>query len=185
VPESIFTEDEYNQFGIFAFTPVIEPYVSENCFIPKDPILMGREATWAQDIPCIIGCASQEGIMTHFSKRDEKYINLLQNARYFTPSRELNLSVDSEKALKYGTVLKELYYGKFQPTMKNIEKFLQYAGDRHIWHGTYNAILSRKNSTNYVFRFDALTNLNFFKRLSGFEFAGASHADTMMYLLSR
>lgn len=181
------TAEEFSQFFIFSFGPVVEPYVTDNCFIPNNPAQMARDAAhWSNSIPCMIGGASLEGVMLDFMGKNEFYLDLLTDARYFTPSRELGLNVNSNEALKYGLELKELY-NKGDAAPKNLKKLFEYAGDRLIWHGIYNAVLSRIEGCGktFLFRFDADTELNFMKRMAKVEYSGASHGDMSLYFLSR
>jgi hypothetical protein len=112
-------EELHEQNLLFAFGPLIEPYITENCFLPKDPVLMAREA-WGNDIDVIFGGAANEGLMlTFFDKRlsydIEKYT---ANFHQALPP-ELGIPFDSEKAKEYGEAVKKLYYGSAQPSAEN------------------------------------------------------------------
>ncbi|XP_070493873.1 esterase B1-like [Chironomus tepperi] len=183
---NLFTEDEFSQFMIFGFQPVVEPYVGKNCFLPKDPVLLAQEGVWSTDIPCLIGGATIEGAMFSFLHRNQKSIDLLQKPQYFCPSKELNIDLNSPKALKYGQMLKELYFADKPVTMKNLEILLDYAGDRQIWHGVYNAIKQRikAGGKTFMFRFDANTKMNLIKQIGKIEYTGAAHGDMSLYFLS-
>lgn len=183
---NLFTEDEFSQFMIFGFQPVVEPYVGNNCFLPKDPVLMARR-TWSTDIPCLIGAATIEGAMFSFLNRNQKSIDLLQKPQYFCPSKELNIDVNSPKALKYGQMLKELYFEDKPVTMKNLEILFDYVGDRQIWSGVFNAIKHRikAGGKTFMFKFDANTKLNLIKQIGRIQYTGAAHGDMSLYFLSR
>jgi cholinesterase len=180
------SDEEFSEFMIFTFTPVVESYESENCFIPKDPLKMAQNA-WSKDIPCMIGAASLEGAMCNFLNRNAKYVELLQDSKFFTPSREMKINAD--KASKYGKIIRNIYFDEKEIiSMKNVEKFLKYAGDRQIWHGVYNAIKSRSkcmNNKTFAFYFDADTEMNMMKRMAKLNVDGAAHADFGMYIFSR
>lgn len=183
---NFFTDEEFAQFMIFSFTPVIEPYSTENCFIDKDPREMAKTA-WSKDMPCLIGGASIEGVMCHLVNTKTNYLNILQDVRYFAPSRELNIEL--KNAVKYGEKLKELYFKNSLPvSLKNFQHYLDYAGDRHIWHGLYNAIKSRAmhaNGKTFAFYFDADGEINLMKKMAKIESEGAAHGDMGVYLFSR
>uniref|UniRef100_A0A1B0CB76 Carboxylic ester hydrolase n=1 Tax=Lutzomyia longipalpis TaxID=7200 RepID=A0A1B0CB76_LUTLO len=49
---------------LFPFGPVIEPYIGNGCFIPRDPLEMAREA-WSNSIPILIGGVSDEGLFSY------------------------------------------------------------------------------------------------------------------------
>lgn len=183
--QNYLTEDEFSQFMIFGFQPVVEPYASDNCFLPNDPLAL--EEVWSKDMPCIIGAATIEGAMASFLKRDKKYIDLLQNPRYFCPSKELRIDVNSASALNYGKRLKDVYFGDKEVSIRNLEILYDYAGDRQIWHGIYSAVRNRleKEEKTFLFRFDANTKLNLIKQLAKIEYPGAAHGDMSLYFLSR
>jgi carboxylesterase type B len=179
------TDEEFAQFMIFSFTPVVEPFVTENCFLSKDPRELADNA-WSKDMPCIMGAATLEGTMCDFLKRRKNYVDLLQSVKYFVPSRELKIDLD--KAMQHGGKLRKIYYGSVAPAIKDLKQFLEYAGDRQIWHGLYNAIKSRAklgNGKTFAFYFDADTELNLFKKVAIVNLKGATHADMGMYLFSR
>lgn len=44
VEAAILTEKEkVTEHILFLFTPVVEPYINERTFLPKDPVLLGRK----------------------------------------------------------------------------------------------------------------------------------------------
>lgn len=125
VASSFATGSDEEKFGeniMITFGPTIEPYISENCFIPKDPILMAREA-WSNDIDCIFTGDSFEGILMSVYAKD-CWVKPLQNYNYFAPIIELGIDVNSEKAEKYGKIIKEIYFGDKVPSMENHENYL-------------------------------------------------------------
>lgn len=108
---------------LFAFGPTIEPYITENCFIPKDPVLMAQEA-WGNDIDMLIGGCSNEGIfiLLEIDQQNSSIENFLKNfARALPP--ELNVKFGSEKSLEYGKELKKLYYGCTEPSKMNLQGY--------------------------------------------------------------
>ncbi len=116
-------EEIYKNHFLFSFGPTIEPYVSKNCFIPKDPVLMAREA-WGNDIDVLIGGCSNEGLLigffVNFMKLDlrkmfEKFYNNLP--------LELAISCGSEKSVEYAKMLKKLYYGCTEPSVANLQGY--------------------------------------------------------------
>lgn len=110
-------EEEIGLHILYAFGPVIEPYVSKNCFVPKDPVMMARDA-WSKDLDMMIGATSNEGIL-RANVDSARISEFLQNFNYFAPCIELNLDVHSDKARSYGKQLKELYYGASKPSVNN------------------------------------------------------------------
>lgn len=51
----------------FSFGPVIEPYITDHCVVPKKPIEMMRTA-WSNSIPMVIGGVSNEGLLLYSGK---------------------------------------------------------------------------------------------------------------------
>ena len=119
-------EEMFGLHELFPFVPVVEPYESENCFIPKNPIEMAREC-WSKDVDCIIGATSFEGMINAFIEDhesfDEKKNFLNENIGYFAPVKELKIDPSSEKAKKYGKKIKELYLQDKEFTRENVEKY--------------------------------------------------------------
>lgn len=185
-PNTILTEQEFSEFLIFAFCPVIEPYVTEKTFISKDPILMARDA-WSKDISIIIGGASLEGAFTTIFDRSESFIDIFENANYFAPHRELGLKID--EASRFGTRIKKVYFEYAHLTNTNYELFCQFSSDRHFWHGIQNVVKARVNADaagkTFLYRFDASTELNMLKKYNKLDsYPGATHGDTTFYIFS-
>lgn len=115
-------EEEIGLHILYAFGPTVEPYVTENCFIPEDPVKMARKA-WSKDMDMMIGATSNEGILRVNSDAD-KISALLQDSRFFAPLVQLGVDLKSEKAGVYGNQLKELYFGQSSPSVKNQQPYL-------------------------------------------------------------
>lgn len=115
-------EEEIGLHILYAFGPVVEPYISDNCFIPKDPILMAREA-WSKDVNLLIGATSNEGILRANSDA-ENISNVLQNVSYFVPVNELGIDSTSNKAKDYGQRIMDVYYGGSKPSATNQQPYL-------------------------------------------------------------
>jgi cholinesterase len=54
-------EEEFGENLMIPFGPTIEPYLSNNCFVPEDPVLMAKKA-WSNQIDSIMGVTSFEGL---------------------------------------------------------------------------------------------------------------------------
>lgn len=117
VEMSLLTNEEILQEHIlFPFTPIIEPYVSDNTFMAQDPVLMGRKA-WSNDIDCMISFASLDGSL--MANRAGYSEDLVLSSKVLVP-RELKLNAsnpkDREKISNYAAKLMTLYYeGKVKP----------------------------------------------------------------------
>lgn len=115
-------EEEIGLHILYAFGPVVEPYISDNCFIPKDPVLMAREA-WSKDVDLLIGATSNEGIL-RVNSEAEKISEILQNESLFAPINELGIEVGSKKAKEYGRMIKDVYYKGSNPSASNQQPYL-------------------------------------------------------------
>lgn len=104
---------------MFEFGPVIEPYISESCFIPKHPVLMSREA-WGNDIDVVIGGCSNEGMMTiGLSEMMNFDVSRMMSTFHLAIHPDLKVKFGSEKSLKYGEKIKKLYYPGSEPSKEN------------------------------------------------------------------
>lgn len=163
---------------------MIEPYVTDNCFIPKDPKLMAREA-WSNGIDCLMGGTSNEGLL-FLHEKNLQAVEEMKNINYFTPVLELGLTLDDPKAFVFGKMLKQVYYGQVTPSKSNREGFGYYSGDYNFWHGIQRAAQCRvangKGKT-FFYRYDVVTEMNVIKKAFGVEnFPGAEHASDIFHL---
>lgn len=185
----LLTDEEQFGFGfLIPFGPVIEPYESDNCILPKQPVEMAREA-WSNDIDVIVMGTSFEGIL-RANVGEEKVAKFLQNPNYFSPLVELGLSSDDEKAIEYGTRIKKLFYKESQEvSIDNHEPYLNFLSYLHFWHGLHRIIQSRNvnaKGKTFLMRFDVDGELNVFKNLvkKCEKYKGACHADDLFYIFN-
>lgn len=115
-------EEEIGLHILYAFGPVIEPYRSDNCFIPEDPVKMARTA-WSSDVDMIIGATSNEGIL-RLNCDEVKIADVLQNVNFFAPSIQLGIDTKSDKAREYGKRIMDVYYNGSKPTASNQQPYL-------------------------------------------------------------
>lgn len=66
--EKLLTPEEQKNQLLFPFGPVIEPYVSEQCIVPTNPVDMCRRA-WSRSMPIMLGGNSEEGLFSYRSER--------------------------------------------------------------------------------------------------------------------
>jgi cholinesterase len=114
-------EEEFGENLMIPFGPTIEPYISENCFVPEHPTILAKKA-WSNEIDSIIGVTSFEGLFRAGHELG-KASDTMQNFEYFTPLRQLNVDVPKDKISEYGTKIKEIYYGKMRPSSTNVEPY--------------------------------------------------------------
>lgn len=105
------------------FGSVVEPFVSDNCFIPIDPVLMAREG-WGNNIDMIFGGCSGEGQLSLFSLRaDENFYKKESIERYL--ATDLELAVGDRKRKIYGDQMVKLYYGAEQISVDNLDGYVK------------------------------------------------------------
>lgn len=114
-------EEKLEEHTLFPFTPVIEPYVNERTFLPKDPVLLGRTA-WSNNIDCMLGGTSVEGGLMAMLVNQRTIPESFNDPIALVLTRELGLDVtnpsDRQKASEYGEKLRNLYFGdSFAPDM--------------------------------------------------------------------
>lgn len=187
-PSTILTDEEFAEFYIYGFCPVVEPYLTATTFIEKDVFFTSRQP-WSKDINCIIGAASVEGAFAAIFEKKEILIEFFEKSNYFSPLRELNLSIDDVEAARFGTRIKKIYFEYAHLTNTNYELFCKYSTDRHFWHGIQNTVKSRVNGDGegktYLYRFHADTELNAMKKFNKLEnFSGATHGDSVFYIFA-
>lgn len=116
-------EEKKERIG-FSFGPVIEPYVTSHCVVPKKPIEMMRTA-WSNNIPLIIGGVSNEGLLLYSeTKTNPKCLNELDDCRFVVPI-ELNMDRESALCREYGDQLRQCYYGDKTPSLDTLHEYLQ------------------------------------------------------------
>lgn len=121
VEMSLLTKEEvFQEHILFPFTPVIEPYVSDNTFLAVDPVLAGRKA-WSNDIDCMIGAASLEGSLFAMYPGFSNFYDFIQNSDALV-TRELKPN-SPHTITKYGEKLRKLYFGDESPS---VDTRLQY-----------------------------------------------------------
>lgn len=177
-------EEIFGEGAIVPFGPTIEPYISDNCLLPKDPVLLARDS-WSNEIDILLTVTSFEGLLRAFVDED-KAAKILQNPSFFAPLKELELSPSDERAHKYGHMLQRFYYGILEPSIENQEQYLKFQSDLHFWHGIHRTILSRNahaTGKTYFMRFNVDADLNMFKALKNSQmYKGACHADDLFYI---
>lgn len=123
--KALLTDEEQFGYGfLIPFGPVIEPYITENCIVPKEPVEMTRE-TWSNKIDLIVMGSSFEGLL-RANVGEDRATKILQNSSYFAPLQELCLGPSDETAETFGEKIKKIYYEDGQePSLKNQEQYLK------------------------------------------------------------
>ncbi|XP_050092817.1 esterase B1-like [Anopheles aquasalis] len=183
----LLTANELENRILFAFGPVIEPYVTERTFIPKSPLEMCREA-WSNAIDILIGGNSDEGLFCLSGiKENPSIMDNLKDFEYLVPL-ELELVRTSQACKEYGLKLKRFYYGDTEPSFENRNGYLQLMTDKLFWHGLhrtiYGRIASSKPAKTFVYRFavDSDTYNHYRIYFCDRNVPGTAHADDLSYI---
>jgi carboxylesterase type B len=125
VESKLLTDEEImHEHIMFPFTPVVEPYITENTFMAEDPVLAGRNA-WSNDIDCLIGGTSLEGSLFGMFPSFSHFYDFYQNPKDFvTRELKLNPEKDEEKINQLGEKIMKFYFGNELPNANNRIKFL-------------------------------------------------------------
>lgn len=150
---------------------------------------MAREAWSNESVDCLIGGVSNEGLIMGYwfgVAKDYSLLKILEDSKYFAPLLETGFSADDPRSIEFGKILKQAYYGCTQPSKSNIEGYFYFAGDYFFWHGIQRAALLRASAAKaktFLYRFDILTKLNYFKSFSKSEdYPGTEHGADFCYL---
>ena len=150
---------------------------------------MARNAWSNENVECMIGGVSNEGLIMGYYfgvMNDFSALTMLQDSKYFAPLIETGFSADDPRSVEFGKILKQTYYGCTQPSKSNIEGYFSFAGDYFFWHGIQRAALvraTRSKAKTFVYRYDVLTKLNYFKSFSKSEnYPGTEHGADFCYL---
>lgn len=122
----IVTVEEKKNFFLGAFSPIIEPYVTEQCIISKHPFELIPTA-WSNDIPILIGGNSDEGLffMVHDQMHvlDAVFFKTMGNCVQYVPT-DLGLSYEDDRCKAFGEQLRSYYYPDNDPTLENVQPFV-------------------------------------------------------------
>ncbi|ETN61217.1 esterase B1 [Anopheles darlingi] len=183
----LLTANELENRILFAFGPVIEPYVTERTFIPKSPLEMCREA-WSNDLDILIGGNSDEGLFCLSGiKENPSIMDNLKDFEFLVPL-ELELVRTSQACKEYGLKLKRFYYGDTEPSFENRNGYLTLMTDKLFWHGLHRTICGRiasgKPAKTYVYRFavDSDTYNHYRIYFCDRNVRGTAHADDLSYI---
>lgn len=182
--ETIFTPQERRVGQLIAFGPVIEPYLTDDTFIPTDPFQMSRNA-WGKIVDVMIGGCSDEGLLLYarFSPA------MLQSLGNFsgTVAQNVRQDPDTDECAQKGLKIKKYYYGDHEPNEQNIDIFFNLLGHKTFWHGMWLTLKSRSDNQHaktYLYRFavEPTTNRTIRDAFSVPHMRGASHVEDVFYI---
>ncbi|XP_016980680.2 esterase B1 [Drosophila rhopaloa] len=183
IDQDVITQDEIRSFLLFAFGPVVEPYETEHCVVPRRHKDLLSEA-WGNDIPVIMGGNSFEGLFSYQLVRSDPWC--LKNFHNILPREVKQVSLEEQDLLVQR--LKKLYFNnEMQESMETFEA-LNIFSHRQIWHDMHRLVLARQtyapDTPTYLYRFDFDSpHFNQFRGLvCGNRIRGVAHADELSYL---
>ncbi|XP_030558837.1 esterase B1-like [Drosophila novamexicana] len=182
--QEIVTQDEMRSFYLFAFGPVVEPYESPHCVVPKPHKEMLASA-WGNSIPLIVGGNSFEGLFSYQLVRNDPWV--MTHFDNIIP-REVSESSTPEQLEQLVRRLKQVYFGDEQRERMELFEALYIFSHRQIWHDLHRMVMARLTyasaTPTYLYRFDFDSpHFNQFRWLvCGDRVRGVSHGDELSYL---
>ncbi|KAI8037451.1 hypothetical protein M5D96_009596 [Drosophila gunungcola] len=137
---AIMTQEEQRDYEILAFAPVIEPYVGEDCVVPKSQHEQLPSA-WGNQIPMIIGGTSFEGLFSYQSTlRDPLY--MLSAFEAIIPKQVRN-AVDKDELAEMVRRLKKSYFDDPERSSMELYECLHILSVKNFWHDIHRTLLAR------------------------------------------
>ncbi|XP_055902981.1 esterase B1-like isoform X2 [Eupeodes corollae] len=182
----ITNKDEKRNRVLFAFAPTIEPYETDDCVIPKEPLEL-MKTTWSNNIPLMIGGNSHEGLLfLPEIRRRPITLDEVENCEYLVPN-DLGLDRSSEKCKQFGLQIKKTHFGDEECSSKTSMQYLDLLSYKMFWHGISRTVMSRlefSKAPTYLYRFEF--DSPFFNQIRnlicGKGHNGACHGDDICYL---
>ncbi|XP_017013134.2 esterase B1-like [Drosophila takahashii] len=182
--QDVITTDEIRSFLLFAFGPVVEPYESDHCVVPKRHKELLSEA-WGNDLPIILGGNSFEGLFAYQLLRGDPWV--MKNFHNILPRDVSEASNQDEQDLLVRRIKKHYLNNEVQESM-DIFQALNIFSHRQVWHDVHRFVRARQTyaptTPTYLYRFDFDSpHFNQFRRLvCGDRIRGVAHGDDLSYL---
>lgn len=151
--QEIRTDEEKRDWIHLEWSPCVEPYVSEQCFLAKSPFDLYKSC-WGNGIPLIIGGTTEEGLLLHREVTADPDLCHGERAYENLIPKEWNLTEERVRAL--AETLRRIYVEEGGSTKNEIAKFLDILSDKYIWHGVHITVLGRiltNAAATYLYRF--------------------------------
>jgi cholinesterase len=112
--------DDIMSGTFIAFGPTLEPYNTEGVFINANVFNL-IENPWSDDIPFMIGQVSLESLgFVPLLRLIPEFFDFFANFETHIPT-ELGVERNTMKSQKYATMIRDVYYPVFEPTITNID----------------------------------------------------------------
>ncbi|KAH8374876.1 hypothetical protein KR200_007857, partial [Drosophila serrata] len=181
---NLISKEEQREYVLFPFTPVVEPYITRDCVLPRSHREM-VPAAWGNDLPLIVGGNSFEGLFSYQSTLyDEEH--MLSAFEALIP-REIR---EKRSPAQLKDLLRQFKVDNFEDATRGRMEFnecLQILSIKHFWHGIHRTILARQQyastTPTFLYRFDVDSpHHNHFRQvMCGRHVRGVSHADDVSY----
>ncbi|XP_045446541.1 juvenile hormone esterase-like [Melitaea cinxia] len=176
------TKDERLKEIPLIFTPVVEKFSNSEAFLTENPVdilTVGR----FNKVPLMAGYNTAEGLV--FVLPELRKLEIKNKfPSHFLP-QQLMESISEEKALEFGSRLKQFYFDNEEITEDSMKILSDLLADRYIIYPVHRFVnfYAEHCKSIFMYRFNLSTNLNFLKTMLGFEAEeGASHGDDMFYM---
>ncbi|KAH8250010.1 hypothetical protein KR026_003608, partial [Drosophila bipectinata] len=182
---ALISKEEQRNYVLFPFTPVVEPYLTNDCVFPRSYREM-LPAAWGNDLPLILGANSFEGLFSYQAiLHDEEHMLSAFEALIPPEIRERR----SQAEIK--DLMRQFKKDNFDDATRGRMEFnecLQILSIKHFWHGIHRTVLGRHRyaptTPTFLYRFDMDSpHFNHFRQLlCGKHVRGVCHADDVSYL---
>ncbi|XP_030373451.1 esterase B1-like [Scaptodrosophila lebanonensis] len=188
----LLTPDELKDGYVFAFGPVIEPYLTSSTLISSAPVEMMRKS-WGNSIPLILGGASFEGLcaLPLLLAYPQLVKEVREDPQHVLPN-DAREGHTEEFCLQLSKHLIKQHFSKSVPKsdeVPSLVSYMDFLSYKCFWHGLHRTTLSRVHFSNcptYLYRFDFCSRFNQQRHLliggQGIDVKGAAHSDELSYL---
>ncbi|XP_053969290.1 esterase B1-like [Anastrepha ludens] len=195
VDHSLLNEEETRNFDWLSFAPTIEPYESDHCILPTDPLNL-LKSTWSNGIPFLMGGTSFEGLLIYPRlKMAPQFIDLVRQEPELILPSEVRDPHKSGRNQAEGSRILQMYFGKEkdgvvakQLKQDPIFDLMHLCSHKMFWHGLHRTALARSKyatAATYLYRFDfdSPTFNHHRLRFCGNDCVnGVAHGDDLSYL---
>lgn len=177
---TLLTPEERSFLEFIAFGPVVEPYSSNNTFLPLHPKELAKQA-WGNDIDVIVGGCSDEGLLFWSSANEKSFKSPQLFERLVATS--INTS-DLTACTENAKLLRNAYYGNEEPSNANRLKYIDLLTDKMFLHGNQLMLLARNgNGKAWLYRFAAEPVIGVVRMVFGIPHKkGTAHGEDLLYL---
>ncbi|SPP84097.1 esterase B1-like isoform X1 [Drosophila guanche] len=187
----LLSQAEHMDDCLFQFGPMVEPYKTEHCVLPKPPSELLSTA-WGNKIPLLMSGTSFEGLLMYARVFVAPYLltSLKDQPEHMLP-REEKRARPRTMARSLGQRLRALHFGESALAMspEGVLAYCEYASYKVFWLPILRVIRSRLRQTcscapTYLYRFDFDSPTFNHQRIKyvGDKLRGVAHVDDHSYL---